>query len=228
MATRSSTRTRTIAVWGGIAAAVALVIALVGTGRLNADLLPQPSPAPTAPAVTAVQCYDADGNQSFGWSAGASAGGGETATRVDPIAICDALYQDHTAVAQMDTIATAQQALGRDCVTFGTTDGGTWFLTGLETSADGSYTASGGPAPGRLPAFGAPSAPAPLAALAPRPTSTQGCVPLPTVTWNRAVPPMAACTTAPESGSVAVYERPADETADTVCTSQVPRLSAWR
>lgn len=206
----SGRRRRTVWAAVGVAAALALV-GLLATGRHNADLVPTPAAAPV-PRV--VDCFAADPTPAYSWAAGTTEG---TVPRVDPVAVCTGLIRNAEAVDQLDALAARQQVLGRDCVTFATSDGGSWALTGLQSAAK-TYTASGGPAPGKVPDFGVVSQPAPLAALAPVPAPTAGCVRLPAVTWRLPVPPLAACTA--DDVTVSVYERERSQTTRALCTAK--------
>jgi len=211
MAAPRSVRLTLVSVVAG--AALVAVVALLARGGLNAPVLPKTA---ERPAPHAVRCFDADGSESSTWSADADA----TAEipRVDPVAVCEAMFRDAAAVAQLDRIATEQQAIGRDCVDFDTADGGRWLLTGLVSSPDKTYSVSGGPAPGRLPSFGEVSQPAPLASLAPGPTAAPGCVQLPSMEWDLAMPPLVACTG--DDITVSVYQRTGRQTARTLCSAK--------
>jgi hypothetical protein len=202
---------RRAVVWAVVALAALAVVGLLASGRLNASLVPKTA---EKPAPREVQCFEADGSPLSSWSAGV--GAEASIPRVDAVAVCTALIHDAQAVAQLDELATQQQVLGRDCVTFATTDGGDWALTGLQSS-DKTYAARGGPAPGRLPAFGQVSQPAPLVSLAPA-APAAGCAQLPTVRWKLAVPPLAACTA--DDVTVSVYERSGTQTARELCTAK--------
>lgn len=204
---------RRVLLWAGIGVAVVAVAVLAATGRFRAQLIPK---TVAAAQPVAVQCYDADGNQGSGWLARGE--GTPTSPRVDPVAICDGLARDAMAVARMDRIATQQRALGHDCATFGTTDDETWYLTALTTSPNGTYTASGGPAPGVLPDYGVVEQPAPLVGIPRVVPLPAGCVRLPTMSWKFSVPPMAACTT--DGLTVSVYPRSAHATAQAVCAAK--------
>ncbi|GAA4172488.1 hypothetical protein [Gryllotalpicola koreensis] len=206
-------RQRTLWIAGGVAAALA-VAGLLSTGRLNADLVPQPA---AKPAPHTVDCYGVDAAPDYSWDAGVTERTGSDVPRVDPVVVCAALIRNAEAVEQLDQLARQQQVLGRDCVVFATSDGGSWALTGLQ-SVDKTYTASGGPAPGKLPGFGVVSQPAPLASLAPVPAPTAGCVRLSTVTWRLPVPPLAACTV--DGTAVSVYQRALAQTARELCSAK--------
>jgi len=202
-----------VAVWAVIGVAVVAVVALLATGRLNANVLPKQA---DRPPLQSVRCFDADGDPLSGWSATARQAARHA--RVDPLAICAALYKDHSATAQMDRMSAEQQALGRDCVTFDTSDGEHWTLSGLVVSPQGTYFASGGPAPGRLPGFGTVAQPAPLVSPPPAPTPGTPCTTLPTVSWDLTVPPMVACTS--DDVTVSVFVRTEARTARAVCAAE--------
>lgn len=201
-----------VVVWVVVGVAVLAVVALLASGRTNAPVLPKTA---QRPVPLEVECYQADGDLITSWSANAQ--GATDVPRVDPDAVCTAIIRDADAVAQLDSIASTQRALGHDCVTFDTTDGGHWALTQV-VSPDGTYTASGGPAPGRLPPFGIVAQPAPIASLAPLPTATAGCLQLPTVAWRLTVPPLAACTA--DDVTVSVYERSGTQTEKALCAAK--------
>lgn len=208
-------RRRVIAVWVLIAIGCLIFGILLATGRLNANVLPKSA---AKPATSTVHCFQADGNPLSGWSTAQATA--ERNAPIDPIEICAALYQDHSAVDAMDRIALQQRDLGHDCVRFDDSDGGHWVLNGIVLSQDGTYTASGGPAPGKLPPFGTVEQPAPLVSQSPEPAPVPtgfSCTTLPTVTWDRSVPPMAACTG--NDVTVAVYVRPTGRSASDVCAS---------
>ncbi|AYG04943.1 hypothetical protein D7I44_16385 [Gryllotalpicola protaetiae] len=198
--------------WCAVAAAVLAVVALLLTGRLNAPLLPH---TVAKPAPLSVQCFDTDGELISGWTAHAS--DPSNVPRVDPLSVCTAIEEDAQAVAQLDQIAVQQRTLGNGCVTFSASDGGRWALTDV-VSANGTYTASGGPAPGRLPSFGEVEQPAPIAKLAPLPAQLDGCVELPKLTWKLALPPLAACTA--DGLTVSVYPRKSGQSAAAACAAK--------
>jgi len=202
-----------LVVIGVVVAAVVGIVAWVVLSGVH--------PAPRAPhraagGIIRVDCVDADGNPAGSWSAGADAPA--SAPRIDPAAVCRGLYVDHAAVAKMDALASRQRALGRDCVDFADSTGGHWYFTGVVVSQDGTYTASGGPAPGELPSYGVVGQPAPLATLPPMPSLPAGCVQLPTVTWDLSAPLMAACTA--DDTTATVFPRTAAEPADGVCAAR--------
>jgi hypothetical protein len=199
-------------VWAVVGVAVLAVGALLASGRLNASVLPKTT---ARPAPLAVQCFQADGTLVTSWSADTQ--DAASVPRVDPLAVCTALIQDQLATAQLDALVTQQRALGRDCVAFAADDGSSWVLSDLETP-NGTYVASGGPAPGRLPDFGEVAQPAPLVSLAPTPTPAAGCVQLPTLSWKLAVPPLAACTA--DDLTISVYERHQGQSAEALCASK--------
>jgi hypothetical protein len=214
-------RRRLIGVWALIAIGCLVFGILLATGRLNAHVLPK---AADKPATSAVHCFEADGNPLSGWSTSQSTA--EKNPPIDPVAICTALYQDHTAVDEMDRIATRQRDLGHDCVQFDDSDGGHWILTGIVLSQDGTYSASGGPAPGQLPRFGTVEQPAPLIdrSPAPVPAPPGACTTLPTVTWDLSAPAMTACTS--NDVTVSVYVRRAGRSSSGVCAEQGLVVSA--
>lgn len=205
-------RRRRWLVWAVVAAAILIVATLLLSGRLNAPVLPKTE---AKPVPLSVQCFDSDGDLISGWIAHAS--DPTNVPRVDPLSVCTAIEQDAQAVSQLDGIAAQQRLLGNDCVTFAASDGGQWALTDV-VSADGTYTASGGPAPGRLPSFGEVEQPAPIATLAPLPAQLGGCVELPKVTWKLALPPLAACTA--DDLTVSVYPRKAGQSASAACAAK--------
>jgi hypothetical protein len=196
-----------------VVAAVAAVVAWVVLSGIH--------PAPRAPrhseaGIVDVECEDADGNPAGSWSAGADAPA--SAPRIDPVAVCQGLYVDHAAVAKMDALATQQRELGRDCVEFADSTGGHWYFTGVVVSQDGTYTASGGPAPGKLPSYGVIGQPAPLATLPPTPSLPPGCVRLPAVEWDLTAPLLAACTG--DDTTATVFTRTAAEPVDGLCAAR--------
>ncbi|MCL2514961.1 MAG: hypothetical protein FWD85_08840 [Microbacteriaceae bacterium] len=210
---RPTARPRAALAWGiGAAVAAAALVALGVTGRFHASVLPTAAPAPT---VDAVSCFDTSGDPISGWLLDGAAVA--TSPRIDPLAVCRALIVDQNATAVMDRIATTQRALGHDCVDFDDSAGGHWTLTGIVLSQYGTYAASGGPAPGRLPTFGVIEQPAPLATLPPLPTPLGPCTQLPTVAWDLTTPPLAACTA--DDTEVSIYERPAGQDSRATCAA---------
>ncbi|GAA4155384.1 hypothetical protein GCM10022286_04260 [Gryllotalpicola daejeonensis] len=212
---RRHSRHPLVVVWVIVGAAIVAVVALLASGRLNANVLPK---AAEKPVPLSVECFDAGGDPLSGWSATAAEASAHP--RVDPTAVCAGLYRDHSATATMDRIAAQQQRLGHDCVEFDTSDGEHWFLTELVVSPQGTYFASGGPAPGHVPDFGTVQQPAPLESASPRPVPAPSgsCAVLPTVTWDLSVPPMAACTS--DGTAVSVYVREGSRSAADLCAAK--------
>lgn len=194
-------RNRRAVLWSGVGLVVAAATAVAAT-PLRTILIPDNG---GQRAYLAVSCYD-KGEASQMWFEDENRT--TDAARVDPVAVCDAMYRNDTVQTGLDQIAARQRAVGRECVTVTSTDGGSWTITGLQ-SGDKSYSITGGPMPGRLPGQATPS---------PSAIPAAGCTALPTVTWDLSVPPMTACTS--DDLTISVYQRSDEQTPQALCAAK--------
>lgn len=211
-ARRSRVRRRRLSLlWSGVGAGVIAVSAIAATGPLKTVLIPENG---GARASLAVQCPSAGGFRFGTWFE--TENDKTEAARAEPVAVCDAQLKNAEVEQQIHQIAQQQRALGRQCVSFATTDGERWTITGLR-SAD-SYSALGGPAPGQLPGYRPPAPSASPATFAPSAIPPGGCTELPVVTWRLPVPPMVACTK--DDVTISVYPRQSNQTATALCAAK--------
>jgi len=210
---KRSHRRRRTTFWSGIGVLVIAGAAVAASPPLRTVLIPDNG---GARAYLVVQCFAKDGTRT-GSNSYEDDNATTDAARADPAAVCVALEQQTSVLNQQNAIAAQQRALGRQCVTFADSRGGTWTITGLQ-SPDKTYSTLGGPAPWHLPGDIGPIPVQPRPSLGPSTVPSGGCTRITTVTWHLAVPPLTACTT--DGVTVSVYERATDQTPKALCATK--------